>query len=280
MNNQPLAGESPLLNIMSRAVYKAARRLVRDFGEVENLQVSKKGPGNFVTNADRASEDILKQELLKARPKFGFLMEESGEIKGEDYNNVWLIDPLDGTTNFLHGMPHFAISVALQRQNEIIAAIVYDPIRDEMFFAEKGRGAFLNNKRLRVSNRRNPDDALLATGLPVRHKNEFLEVIQGVQRVGPSIASIRNMGAISLDMAYVAAGRLDGFWHLRFEPWDVAAGVLLIREAGGYVTDSAGSMDVVHGDSIIASNEFLQPTLRKVLGEVQAQAKAKAKQTS
>jgi myo-inositol-1(or 4)-monophosphatase len=274
MNNQPLAGASPLLNIMSRAVYKAARRLTRDFGEVENLQVSRKGPGNFVTNADHASEEILKQELLKARPKFGFLLEEGGEIKGEDINHTWLIDPLDGTTNFLHGMPHFAISVALQRQNEIIAAIVYDPIRDEMFFAEKGKGAFLNNKRLRVSNRRNPDDALLATGMPVKHKTAFLEVIQQVQKVGPSIASIRNMGSIALDMAYLAAGRLDGFWHLRFSPWDVAAGVLLIREAGGYVTDSARNMDVLYADSIIASNEFLHPTLCKVLGEVQAQVKA------
>jgi myo-inositol-1(or 4)-monophosphatase len=275
MNNQPLAGDSPLLNIMSRAVYKAARRLVRDFGEVENLQVSKKGPGDFVTNADRAAEDILRQELLKARPKFGFLLEEGGVVVGEDINHTWLIDPLDGTTNFLHGLPHFAISVALKRQHEIIAAMVYDPVRDELFFAEKGRGAFLNNKRLRVSSRRNPDDALLATGMPVKDKSAFLEVIHQVQKVGPSIASIRNMGSIALDMAYVAAGRLDGFWHLRFSPWDVAAGILLIREAGGYVTDSARNMDVLNADSIIASNEYLHPTLCKVLGEVQAQVKAK-----
>lgn len=273
MDNQPLAGESPLLNVMSRAVYKAARRIIRDFGEIENLQVSRKGPGNFVTNSDKAAEEILKQELLKARPKFGFLLEEGGEIKGEDYNNTWIVDPLDGTTNFLHGLPHFAISVALQRQNEVIAGIIYDPIRDEMFFAEKGKGAFLNNKRLRVSARRNPDDALLATGLPVRDKTAFLGIMDQIQKVGPSIASIRNMGSISLDMAYVAAGRLDGFWHLRFSPWDVAAGVLIVREAGGYVTDSALNMDVIYSDSIIASNEFLHPTLCKVLGEVQAKQK-------
>lgn len=275
MNNQPLAGESPLLNIMSRAVQKAGRRLVKDFGEIENLQVSKKGPGNFVTNADRSSEAILKEELLKARPKFGFIFEESGEIKGEDFNNTWIIDPLDGTTNFLHGMPHFCISVALQRQNEIHAGIIYDPVRDEMFFAEKGKGAFLNNKRLRVSNRRNPEDALLATGLPIKDREAFSEAIQGVQKIAPGISSIRNMGSIALDMAYVAAGRFDGFWHLRYEPWDVAAGLLLIREAGGYVTDTSGNMDVVFGDSIVASNEFIQPTLRKVLGDIQSQAKAR-----
>jgi len=275
MNNQPLAGESPLLNVMSRAVYKAGKRLIRDFGEIENLQVSRKGPGNFVTNADRASEEILKVELMKARPKFGFLFEEGAEIKGEDCNHTWIIDPLDGTTNFLHGLPHFSISVALQRQNEIVAGIIYDPIRDEMFFTEKGRGAFLNNKRLRVSNRRNPDEALLATGMPVKDKSAFLDVMHQIQKVGPSITSIRNMGSISLDMAYLAAGRLDGFWHLRFEPWDVAAGMLLVREAGGYVTDVTRNPDVLHADSIIASNEFLHPTLCKVLGEIQTEVRKK-----
>ncbi len=275
MNNQPLAGESPLLNVMSRAVYKAGKRLIRDFGEIENLQVSRKGPGNFVTNADRASEEILKVELMKARPKFGFLFEEGAEIKGEDCNHTWIIDPLDGTTNFLHGLPHFSISVALQRQNEIVAGIIYDPIRDEMFFTEKGRGAFLNNKRLRVSNRRNPDEALLATGMPVKDKSAFLDVMHQIQKVGPSITSIRNMGSISLDMAYLAAGRLDGFWHLRFEPWDVAAGMLLVREAGGYVTDVTRNPDVLHADSIIASNEFLHPTLCKVLGEIQTEVQKK-----
>lgn len=273
MNNQPLAGDSPLLNIMSRAVQKAGRRLVRDFGEIENLQVSKKGPGNFVTNADMASEEILKQELQKARPKFGFIFEEGQEIKGEDINHTWLIDPLDGTTNFMHGLPHFCISVALQRQNEIIAGIIYDPVRDEMFFTEKGRGAFLNNKRLRVSSRRNPDDALLATGMPVKDKSAFLDVLSQVQKVGPSVASVRNMGSIALDMAYVAAGRIDGFWHLRFFPWDIAAGLLMIREAGGYVTDMSRNMDVINAKSIVASNEFMHPTLCKVLSEVQSQDK-------
>ena len=267
MHNQPLAGASPLLNIMSRAVYKAGRRLVRDFGEIENLQVSKKGPGDFVTNADLASEEILKQELQKARPKFGFLLEEGGEIKGEDVNHTWLIDPLDGTTNFLHGMPHFCISVALKRQNEIIAGMIYDPVRDELFFTEKGRGAFLNNKRLRVSGRRNPEDALLATGMYVREKETFLANLHKVETIGPCIAAIRHTGSIALDLAYVAAGRIDGFWHLRFSPWDVAAGMLLIREAGGYVTDAKCQMDVLNADSIIASNEFMHPALCKVLGK-------------
>lgn len=269
MNNQPLAGASPILNVMSRAVYKAGRRLVRDFGEIENLQVSKKGPGDFVTNADLAAEEILKQELQKARPKFGFMLEEGGEIKGEDVNHTWLIDPLDGTTNFMHGLPHFCISVALKRQNEIIASMVYDPVRDELFFAEKGRGAFLNNKRIRVSARRNPIDALLATGMHVRQKEALIENLNKLERIGPSIAAIRNMGSIALDLAYVAAGRIDGFWHIRFSPWDIAAGVLLIREAGGYVTDHTRNMDVLNADSIIASNEFLHPGLCKALGEAQ-----------
>lgn len=275
MSQQPLGGSSPLLNVMARAVEKAARRLLRDFGEIENLQVSRKGPGNFVTNADRAAEDILKNELLKARPKFGFLMEESGEIRGEDINNTWIIDPLDGTTNFMHGLPHFAISVALQRQKEIIAAIVYDPTRDELFCAEKGKGAFVNNRRLRVSVRHDPDEALLASGLAVRDKTAFLTLLSQIQKVGPSVTSVRCLGATSLDMAYVAAGRLDGFWHVRYSPWDVAAGVLLVREAGGIVSDSSGGSEVLEGDSIIAGNEFIQPALCKVLGQVQVEINKK-----
>lgn len=257
---------SPTLNVMCNAAFKAARGLVRDFGEVEHLQVSRKGPGDFVSAADKKAEAIIFQELKKARPGYGFIMEEGGIVAGEgEYN--WHIDPLDGTSNFLHGIPHFAISIGLQKGEELVAGVIYDPIKDELFYAEKGGGAFLNDRRLRVSSRSHLTDALLATGIPYAvHSNETRESFQRILgQVMPRVAGVRRFGAAALDLAYVAAGRFEGYWESSLYSWDMAAGIVLVREAGGYVCDLQGGQDILGSKSILAANQSLFEPLKGIL---------------
>jgi myo-inositol-1(or 4)-monophosphatase len=256
---------SPTLNVMMNAARKAARGLVRDFGEVEQLQVSMKGTSDFVSSADIKTEKLLRQELQKARPTYGFLMEEGGEVEGGDGSHRWIIDPIDGTTNFLHGVPHFAISVGLERDGEIVAGIVYDPIHDEMFHAEKGAGAFLNDRRLRVSARRRIEEAIFATGIPFKGRPGHERFLEEAGRVMATCAGLRRFGAASLDMAWVAAGRYEGYWEEGVKPWDIAAGIVLVREAGGYVTDYQGRADTLYGGEIVAGNDHLHAALLKVL---------------
>jgi myo-inositol-1(or 4)-monophosphatase len=259
---------SALMTVMVRAADKAARGLKRDFGEVENLQVSKKGPADFVSTADLKAERVLKEELAKARPDYAFLMEESGAsgVSGSE-GRRWVVDPLDGTTNFLHGLPHFAISIALEEKGEIIAALIYDPIKEEQFHAEKGGGAFLNDRRLRVSGRTRMEDALIGTGIPFKGHGEHGTFAAEVERVSAEVAGVRRWGAATLDLAYVAAGRLDGFWERGLSPWDIAAGALLVREAGGYFSTLDGKPWTLGSDAVLAANSYLhQPLASLVLG--------------
>ncbi|MGE5145948.1 MAG: inositol monophosphatase family protein [Candidatus Eiseniibacteriota bacterium] len=257
--------KSPLINVMEAAARKAARGLVRDFGEVEQLQVSKKGPADFVSAADLRAERILRTELTKARPRFGFVLEEQGEIRGVDEHNRWVIDPLDGTTNFLHGIPHFAISIAQERDGEVIAAIIYEPVRDEMFWAEKGAGAYLNDRRLRVSARTDLTASLIATGLPFKGRRTHPRYLDTLKAIMERTAGIRRAGSAALDLAYVAAGRYDGFWEYGLSRWDIAAGLLLVREAGGFVTgldDGSGNGDadpLDTGNVLAANGQLLAP---------------------
>ncbi|MBF0167072.1 MAG: inositol monophosphatase [Alphaproteobacteria bacterium] len=260
-----MALRSPLYNVMDGAVRKAAKRLVRDFGEVEHLQVSVKGAADFVSTADINAERTLVQELSKARPGWGFLLEEGGEKKG-DGHHVWVIDPLDGTTNFLHGIPHFAISVALLKDDDLLAGIVYNPVTDEEFWAEKGMGAWLNERRLRVSARKKLEESLFATGLPFKGKPDHDKTLSQVGRVMAVSAGVRRMGSASLDLAYVAAGRFDGFWEENIKPWDMAAGLLLVKEAGGTLTDMTGNHAMMERGDVIASNGQLHNDLRKLVG--------------
>ena len=254
-----------LMNVMIGAARKAGRGLPRDFGEVEQLQVSQKGPSDFVSAADLKSERILREELSKARPGFGFLAEESGAHAGSDAENRWIIDPLDGTTNFLHGLPHFAISVALERAGESVAGVIYDPIKNEMFVAEKGSGAFMNDRRLRVSARKSLGESILATGIPFRGQGDPVVFSRQLEFAMRETAGVRRFGAASLDLAYVAAGRYDAFWEEGLAPWDVAAGILLVREAGGYVSDLKGGQTMLHGRSILATNGLLHAPVQSQL---------------
>ena len=256
---------SATINVMEAAARKAARGLIRDFGEAENLQVSRKGPADFVSEADRRAERTLRAELHKARPGFGFLMEESGACAGEDPDRRWVVDPLDGTTNFLHGIPHFAISIALEEAGQMVAGVVYEPLRDELFWAEKGVGCYLNRRRLRVSSRRDLKDAVLATGMPFRGRPGKPAFLATVGSAVDIVAGVRRFGSASLDLAYVAAGRYDGFWEFGLAPWDVAAGVVLVREAGGFVTDIAGADAMVYGGSIVAANDRLHAPILRML---------------
>ncbi|MDR3376020.1 MAG: inositol monophosphatase family protein [Ancalomicrobiaceae bacterium] len=260
---------SALLNVMVDAVRKAARSLTRDFGEVENLQVSLKGPGDFVSAADRRSEEILKQELMKARPGYGFLLEEQGVIEGTDDQHRWLIDPLDGTTNFLHGIPQFAISVALERQGQLVAGVVYNPVTDELFVAERGGGAFLNDRRLRVANRQNLYDSVIATGIPFIGHGDHQKYLKQQRAVMAEVAGIRRFGAAALDLAWVAAGRFDGFWEGSLNTWDIAAGIVLIREAGGFVTDLSGGDKMLETGSVLAGNEVIHRKLGALLAKAE-----------
>lgn len=262
-----MALRSAILNVMVAAAQKAARQLVRDFGEVENLQVSKKGPADFVSHADRRAEDILKSELLRVRPNYGLLMEESGEIEGSDTSNRWLIDPLDGTTNFLHGIPHFSISIALERDSELFAGLVYSPVHDELFIAERGQGAFLNGRRLRVSARSRVDECIFATGVPFKGLPDHKLFLRQLSRVMAVSAGVRRFGSAALDLAYVAAGRYDGFWENGLNPWDIGAGIVLVREAGGFVTDLTEGKKMLTGGGILAANPTLHPQLAKLIAD-------------
>jgi myo-inositol-1(or 4)-monophosphatase len=256
---------SALINVMAGAAHKAARGLVRDFGEVEQLQVSKKGPADFVSNADLRAEKTLRDELSRGRPGYGFLLEEQGEIAGEDGRHRWIIDPLDGTTNFLHGIPHFAISIALERDGELVAGVVYEPVHDEMYWAERGQGAFLNGRRLRVSARQKMQESLFATGIPYKGRSGHETFLRQLEAVMAVSAGVRRFGAASLDLAFVAAGRYDGFWERGLKPWDIAAGIVLVREAGGFVTDVDGKATMLETGNIVAANDQLHQLLRKVL---------------
>ena len=260
------------LTIMANAAQKAAKQLLRDFSEVEQLQVSIKGPSDFVSQADIRAEATLKQELTKARPGYAFLMEESGASGGDNWTWRWVVDPLDGTTNFLHGMPHWAISIALERRLadgsiEINAALIYAPCTDEMFWAEKGTGAFVNERRLRVAARRDFSQAVFATGIPfaVTSQRQRLSFARTLSTLMPQVAGIRRFGAASLDLAWVAAGRYDGYWEIGVKPWDIAAGILIVREAGGYVTTPSGSDQIV--DELVAANPALHPKLLEAVAD-------------
>jgi myo-inositol-1(or 4)-monophosphatase len=252
---------SAILNVMVGAAMKAARGLKRDFGEVENLQVSRKGPADFVSAADRRSEEIIRAELARARPAYGFLMEESGETRGADPQHRWIVDPLDGTTNFLHGVPVFSISIALERQGRIAAAVVYSPIADELYTAERGGGAFMNDRRLRVAARTQLGEALVATGIPHLGQGDPGVFLREIALLMPAVAGVRRYGSAALELAWVAAGRLDAFWERGLSAWDMAAGLLLVREAGGYATDLDGGEDMLGSGHIVAGNEAIHRQL-------------------
>lgn len=263
---------SGLVRVMERAARKAGGRLRRDFGEVEHLQVSRKGPADFVSKADLRAERTIYDELLKVRPDWGFLLEEAGEIEGDPTKPRWVIDPLDGTSNFLHGIPHFAISIAAQEPKldgsgwgEVTAAVVYQPIEDQTFWAEKSRGAWLQDARLRVSSRSHFSDCLLATGIPFQGVGDPVEWMKIYNAFAPQVAGIRRFGAASLDLAWLAAGRFDGYWESPLSPWDTAAGGLLVREAGGFVTDFRGRSLPILDKQIIAGNDALHSKMHKVI---------------
>ena len=257
-----MARLSPQMTVMQAAARLAARRLLRDFEEVEKLQVTAKGPSDFVSQADLRAEATLKAELDKARPGYAFLMEESGASGSDAWTWRWIVDPLDGTTNFLHGIPHFAINIALERADVgVVAAVTYNPITHEMFWAEKGKGCFVNEHRLRVAARQRMDEAVLATGIPFLGHGQHAKFLKELHQITQRVAGVRRFGAASLDMAWVAAGRFDGYWERDLKPWDLAAGVLLITEAGGKVTDAEGGADVLATGSVAASNLDLHPQL-------------------
>jgi myo-inositol-1(or 4)-monophosphatase len=256
---------SALLNVMVQAARKAGRTLKRDFGEVEKLQVSLKGPANFVTAADRRAEEILHQELTRARPGYGFLGEEGGRREGADKTHTWIVDPLDGTSNFLHGIPQFAVSVALERDGAIVAGVVYNPANDDLYTAERGKGAFLNDQRLRVAGRQRLLDAVIACGLPHHGKGDLALFRKEFAAVQDKVAGLRRFGAATLDLAWIAAGRLDAYWERDISPWDMAAGVLLVREAGGFVSDLDGGDAMLSKGHVVAGNETMQRELLRLL---------------
>jgi myo-inositol-1(or 4)-monophosphatase len=258
---------SPALNVMVAAARKAARALIRDFGELENLQISKKGPADFVSTADRRTERMLIEELRKARPGYGFLVEEHGLIEGPDKTHRFIIDPIDGTTNFLHGLPQFAISIALEREGQLASALVFNPVTDEMFVAERGHGAYLNDKRLRVAARKHLSESLIASGAPFMGKEGHDQFLAELRAVLDATAGMRRFGAASLDLAWVAAGKFDAFWERNLQTWDVAAGILLVREAGGMVSDLSGRDRMLETGDILAANETLhRPLLELIRG--------------
>jgi len=242
------------LNVMIKAARRAGRGLVRDFGEVEKLQVAVKGPGDFVSRADIRAEKIIRTELTEARPNYGWLAEEGGGADGRDPTRRWIVDPLDGTTNFLHGLPHWAISIALEHKGEVVAGVIYDPAKDELFASEKGAGAWMNNTRLRVSGRKRMIEAIFATGLPFAGRRDLPVTLKDLGRLLPVCAGVRRWGAAALDLAYVAAGRYDGFWERGLQPWDMADGLLLVREAGGLVEPLRPGRDILEDGAVIAAN--------------------------
>src|ERR1700726_4069273 len=256
---------SALLNVMIKAAYKAGRTLKRDFGEVEHLQVSLKGPGNFVSAADHRAEEILCAELAAARPGYGFVGEEGGRREGTDETHTWIVDPLDGTTNFLHGIPHFAISIGLEREGAIVAGLIYNPANDDLYIAERGKGAFLNDQRLRVAGRRRLNECVIACGLPHIGRGDHNLSRLEMTEIQNKVAGLRRFGAASLDMAFVAAGRLDGYWERNLQAWDIAAGQIILREAGGIVSGIAGDDDPLKAGHVICGNEFVHGELGKIL---------------
>ncbi len=268
---------SPTLNIMIRAARRAGRSLVRDFGEVENLLVSLKGAGDFVTAADRKAEEIVRDELMSARPAYGWLGEETGEEAGQDPTRRWIVDPLDGTTNFLHGLPHWAISIALEHKGKVVAGVVFDPAKDEIFVAERGQGAWVNDRRCRVSGRREMGAALLATGVPYAAKRTLPATLRDLASLMPACAGVRRFGAAALDLAYVAAGRYDGFWERELKPWDMAAGLVLVREAGGLAGElgcDPGRGDPLGSGRVIAATPDLYAPLNAAVAASEGEADA------
>ncbi len=261
-----MATRSAHINVMIRAADKAARTLRRDYGEVANLQVSRKGPADFVTAADLKAEKTLREELSRARPDYALLMEESGASANHaTAERCWIVDPLDGTTNFLHGLPHFAISIALEERGELIAGVVFDPIKNELYYAEKGQGAYLNDRRIRVSSRERLDDSVIATGIPFLGHGDRPTFLAELDAVSGAVAGVRRWGTASLDLAYVAAGRFDGFWERGLSSWDVSAGIVLVREAGGQVSEIGGKAFRRDSASILATNETLHRSLNRLL---------------
>jgi myo-inositol-1(or 4)-monophosphatase len=256
---------SALMNVMLGAARKAGRSLARDFGEVEQLQVSLKGPANFVSAADHRAEEILHAELTRARPGYGLLMEERGDIEGADRTHRFIVDPLDGTTNFLHGIPHFAVSIALERDGELVAGLIFNPVSHETFSAERGKGAFLNDRRLRVAARSDLSAAIIGTGIPHSGRPSHDLFLSEFGSVMAASAGVRRLGAASLDLAWTAAGRLDGFWERNLKAWDIAAGIVVLREAGGYVTDVDGKDRMLDNGSVVAGNEGIHKHLLKLI---------------
>ena len=260
-----MVSHSGLLTVIERAARKVAPQLRRDFGEVQHLQVSRKGPADFVSIADKKAEDTLVAELRKTRPDWGFLLEEGGEIEGDPTKPRWVIDPLDGTTNFLHGIPQFAISIGLQREGTVIAGVIYNPATDELYIAERGKGAFLNDTRLRVAARKELKDCVVACGLPHIGRGDHELSRREMAALQTRVAGLRRFGAASLDLAYVAAGRLDGYWERNLKPWDMAAGMILIREAGGVVSDIQTPGDPLVSGDVVCGNETIHAALTNIL---------------
>ncbi len=255
------------MNLMIKTARKAGRSLAKDFREVENLQVSSKSAGDFVSLADIRAEKIIKEDLLEARPTYGFLAEESGEIEGSDPTRRWIVDPLDGTTNFLHGIPHFAVSIALEHKGEIVAGVIYDPSKDECFLAEKGQGAFVNEARLRVSDRRSLIECVFATGLPFAGRPDLPRTLRQLAQLLPATAGVRRFGAAALDLAYVAAGRYDGFWEESLNIWDIAAGTIIVKEAGGFLEPISPDGNILEDGALICANDPIFPKLAKIVRE-------------
>jgi myo-inositol-1(or 4)-monophosphatase len=260
-----MAQASANLNIMIKAARSAGRKLLRDFGEVENLQVSMKSPGDFVSRADKKAEAVIREELTEARPNYGWLGEESEEVKGADPTRRWIVDPLDGTTNFLHGLPHWAVSIGLEHKGEIVTAVVFDPVKDEMFTAEKGGGCWLNDNRLRVSGRRKMIEMIFATGLPFAGRGDLPDTLQDLARILPVCAGVRRFGSAALDLAYVAAGRYDGYWERGLNAWDVAGGLCLVREAGGLLDTITPGGNILADGEVIACNEVSFDAFAKIV---------------
>ncbi len=260
--------DSPQINIITKACLKASRSLIRDFGEIENLQVSSKGPGDFVTSADKRTEKIIIEELLKAHPDYGILTEESGLINKTNTKNRWIIDPIDGTTNFLNGIPQFAISIGYEEKNEIKCGVIFDPIKNEMFFAEKGSGAFLNNSRIRVSNKKKLKDSLLVTGGPKQSSKIKDEIFTEFIKISNNVVSpIRKFGSAALDLAYVACGRFDGYWQRELNYWDVAAGIIILKEAGGFIDFFEADNKAPLKKNILASNSNIHNELSNLINK-------------
>src|SRR5580658_3632986 len=272
---------SATINVMIKAAHRAGRSLKRDLGEVEQLQVSLKGPRNFVSAADHRAEQMLHEELLKARPTYGFLGEEGGARAGTDKSHRWIVDPLDGTTNFLHGIPHFAVSIALERDGAVVAGLTYNPANEELFIAERGKGAFLNDQRIRVAARERLADAVVACGMPHYGRGDLALARHEIAAAQQHFAGLRRYGAATLDLAWVAAGRLDAYWERNLSPWDLAAGSLLVREAGGFVSDCDGKGDIFKSGDVVAGNDFMHRELLRLLKEATGEAgKAEIREAS